>query len=58
MLYDRPMTVSEVAEAFGDREEEEVVEAIRWMVDNGVLELDGEVLKNLKTPKKRRAVTM
>ncbi len=58
MLYDRPMTVSEVAEVFGDREEEEVVEAIRWMVDNGVLELDGEVLKNLKTPKKRRAVTM
>ncbi len=43
MLRERPMTLSEAVEACGE-DEEEVMEAIRWMVDNGTLNIDGDVL--------------
>ena len=44
MLHDRPMTVREVTEACRNQEESVVVDAIRWMVDNGELDIDGDVL--------------
>jgi ATP-dependent DNA helicase RecQ len=40
----RPLSVVEAVECCSGHDEEEVVEAIRWMVDNGILELKGEVL--------------
>lgn len=40
VLRDRPLTVYGVAQACGGHEEEEVVEAIRWMIDNGVIHKD------------------
>ncbi len=49
VLRDHPLTVYGATEACQGHDEEEVVEAIRWMIDNGVLEKDmNEVLK-LKT---------
>ena len=44
MLRERPLTVNEAVEACVDHEEEETMEAIRWMVDLGKLRLDGNVL--------------
>lgn len=44
MLHDRPMTIQEATEALNNHEEEKVVEAIRWMVDNGTLDIDGDNL--------------
>ena len=44
ILHDRPMTIREATEALSNYDEEEVVEAIRWMVDNGALNLDGDSL--------------
>ena len=43
LLRERSMTLSEAVEAC-EAEEEEVMEAIRWMVDNGMLALDGDRL--------------
>ncbi len=50
VLRERPLTVGEAAEACPGHDEDEVVEAIRWMVDNGVLEIDGDVIKKVETP--------
>lgn len=44
ILHDRPMTIREATEALSNYDEEEVVEAIRWMVDNGALNLDEDSL--------------
>jgi len=43
-IRNRSMTVRDATEVCQGHDEEEVVEAIRWMVDNGVLGIDGEVL--------------
>ena len=43
-LRERPLSVREATELCQGHDEEEVVEAIRWMVDNGVLHLKGDVL--------------
>ena len=43
-LRERPLSLREAAELCQGHDEEEVVEAIRWMVDNGMLQLKGEVL--------------
>ena len=40
LLRERPMTFADTVEACRDFEEEEVVEAIRWMIDGGILALD------------------
>lgn len=39
-LRDHPLTVYGATQACGDHDEEEVLEAIRWLVDNGVLGID------------------
>ena len=44
LLQERPMLLRETLEACPDFDEEEVMEAIRWMVDNGMLRLDGDRL--------------
>ena len=44
VLRNHPLTVSEAVEVCTGFEEEETMEAIRWMVDNGRLVLDGDVL--------------
>ena len=43
MLRERSITLSEAVEACGG-DEEEVMETIRWMIDNGSLAIDGDVL--------------
>ncbi|MBR4390843.1 MAG: RecQ family ATP-dependent DNA helicase [Bacteroidales bacterium] len=40
LLKESPLTVYGATQACHDYEEEEVVEAIRWMIDNGVLDKD------------------
>ena len=42
VLHDRPLTVYGAASACPGHDEEEVLEAIRWMIDNGLLQKDGE----------------
>ena len=49
VLRDHPLTVFGATAACHDHDEEEVVEAIRWMIDNGVLEIDGDVISIKKT---------
>ena len=44
VLHDGPMTVYGAATACAGHDEEEVVEVIRWMIDNGMLEKDGDCL--------------
>ena len=44
MLSDRPLTVYEAAMACPGHDEEEVLEAVRWMIDSGLLEKDGAYL--------------
>ena len=44
VLRERPLTVYGAAEVCHGHDEEEVVEAIRWMIDNGVLEINGDTL--------------
>ena len=44
VLRERKLTVMEAVEACRNHEEEEVMEAIRWMVDGGELEINGDVL--------------
>ena len=44
VLRERPLTVYGATEVCHGHDEEEVVEAIRWMIDNGVLEIDGDTL--------------
>ena len=44
ILRERPLSVKDASEACHGHDEEEVVEAIRWMVDNGVLDIDGEMV--------------
>ena len=45
LLRDKPLSVAEAMSACQGHEEEEVVEAIRWMIDEGVLRKDdNEVL--------------
>ena len=43
-LRERSLKVAEVADCCPGHDEEEVLEAVRWMVDNGMLELKGDVL--------------
>ncbi|MBQ3709476.1 MAG: RecQ family ATP-dependent DNA helicase [Bacteroidales bacterium] len=43
LLRDHPLSFSKAVEACAG-DEEEVAEAIRWMIDNGMLEIDGDVL--------------
>ena len=56
MLHDGPMTVYGAATSCQGHDEEEVVETIRWMIDNGMLEQDGDhikrrdAIKNAGTP--------
>ena len=45
LLRDKPMSLTDVVEAFHAFEEEEVVEAIRWMIDSGFLHLDNDLLR-------------
>ena len=45
LLRDKPMSVVEVVGACRDHEEEEVMEAIRWMIDEGTLALDDNLLR-------------
>ena len=49
-LGKRPMSVREAMDVCQGRDEEEVMEAVRWMIDNGMLAIEGEVLR-LKTKK-------
>ena len=42
VLHDRPLTVYGAASVCPGHDEEEVLEAIRWMIDNGLLKKDGE----------------
>ena len=44
LLQVRPMLLRETLEACPGFDEEEVMETIRWMVDNGMLRLDGDRL--------------
>ena len=44
VLRERPMSLWETLEACSNLDEEEVMEAIRWMVDNETLAIDGDVL--------------
>lgn len=44
MLRERPLAVSEAIEICRDRDEEKVMEAIRWMIDNGVVAISGDTL--------------
>ena len=39
-LNNGPMTIREVLKNNSDRSEDEILEAIRWLVDNGVLSID------------------
>ena len=43
-LREHPMTLSEALQACSGFDEEEAMEAIRWMIDNGKLALEGEFL--------------
>ena len=43
LLGEHPLSFSEAVEACAG-DEEEVAEAIRWMIDNGMLAIDGDVL--------------
>ena len=43
LFHERPMTLSEAVEACAG-DEEEVMEAIRWMIDNGTVKIEGDVL--------------
>ena len=45
LLRDKPMSLTDVVEAFHAFEEEEVVEAIRLMIDSGFLHLDNDLLR-------------
>ncbi|MBR4146656.1 MAG: RecQ family ATP-dependent DNA helicase [Bacteroidales bacterium] len=49
-LDKKPMSVREILEACHGHEEEEVMETVRWMIDNGQLVIEGEMLR-LKTKK-------
>ena len=40
VLKERPLTVYGAAQVCSDHDEDEVVEAIRWMIDNGVIRKD------------------
>lgn len=51
VLRDQPLTVYGATKACPDHEEEEVLEAIRWMVENDVLDIDGDDRVTVK-PKK------
>ncbi len=48
VLREQPMTVYGAAEACQGHDEEEVVEAIRWMIDNGILDKDDDDVLRLK----------
>ena len=43
-LQGQPMSLQEALEACSNFDEEEAMEAIRWMVDNGILAMDGDIL--------------
>ena len=43
-LQGHPMSLQEALEACSNFDEEEAMEAIRWMVDNGILAMDGDIL--------------
>ncbi len=44
ILRENPISIQAVAEACPGCDEEDVMEAVRWMVDNGVLKINGEFL--------------
>ena len=48
VLRDHPLTVYGATEAVRGHEEEEVLEAIRWMIDDGLLSKDGDEVLRLK----------
>ena len=48
VLRDHPLTVYGATAACPDQEEEDVVEAIRWMIDNGLVNKDGDDVLTLK----------
>lgn len=45
LLRQGPMTVRQMMDACHGCEEEEVVEAVRWMIDEGLLEINDDVLR-------------
>ena len=47
-LHDHPLTVYGATQVCPEHEEEEVVEAIRWMIDNGMLDKDEDDVLTLK----------
>ncbi len=49
VLRKQALTVYDATLACQGHDEEEVVEAIRWMIDNGVLNIDGDVISIKKT---------
>jgi len=48
VLKEHPLTVYGASQVFPEREEEDVVEAIRWMIDNGLVSKDDD--ETLKLP--------
>ena len=48
MLRDHPLTVYEATVAMPHQEEEEVIEVIRWMIDSGMLDKDGDDVLTLR----------